>query len=171
MLINNLGPSHAEVRAEIRRLQNLLVSHQTLQKAVDEGVFFPVLASNKDADQGELQAAYTEVYASMDDENKKPLTKKKEGWPPADADLKADEEQILTASTSNSPHFQPHLLSLLMWSSVAVSASSTSANLSVGYGPFALSASHSSFKSKSRTKMDSTATGCKISVQVPQIVG
>ncbi|KAK3365596.1 hypothetical protein B0T24DRAFT_710717 [Lasiosphaeria ovina] len=53
----------------------------------------------------------------------------------------------------------------------AVSASSTSANLSVGYGPFAISGSHSSSKSKSRTKMESTATGCRISVEAPQIVG
>ena len=29
---NNSGPSAAEIRAELRRLQNLLVSHQTLQK-------------------------------------------------------------------------------------------------------------------------------------------
>ena len=43
----------------------------------------------------------------------------------------------------------------------AVSASSTSANLSVGYGPFALSGSHSQSKSSNKTKMQSTATGCK----------
>ncbi|KAF4460909.1 hypothetical protein FALBO_12292 [Fusarium albosuccineum] len=53
----------------------------------------------------------------------------------------------------------------------AVSASSTSANVSIGYGPFALSDSHSSSKSKPRTKMESTANGCRIFVQVPQIVG
>ncbi|KAL0778305.1 hypothetical protein CaCOL14_005958 [Colletotrichum acutatum] len=53
----------------------------------------------------------------------------------------------------------------------AVSASSTSPNLSVGWGPFAISGSHSSSKSKSRTKMESTATGCRISVEAPQIVG
>ncbi|MCJ1328973.1 hypothetical protein MMC10_005650 [Thelotrema lepadinum] len=52
----------------------------------------------------------------------------------------------------------------------AVSASSTSANLSVGYGPFALSGSHSQSKSSNKTKMQSTATGCKISIQAPQIV-
>ncbi|KAK0758399.1 LOW QUALITY PROTEIN: hypothetical protein N5P37_008797 [Trichoderma harzianum] len=85
---NNSGPSPAEVRAEIRRLQNLLVSHKTLQKAVDGGVFFPVLASNKDADQSELQTAYTAVYASMDEENKK-LFEKKEGAPPTEADPNA----------------------------------------------------------------------------------
>ncbi|KAM0438111.1 hypothetical protein ACHAQK_006842 [Fusarium lateritium] len=53
----------------------------------------------------------------------------------------------------------------------AVSASSTQANVSVGWGPFAVSGSHSSSKSKSRTKMESTATGCRISVEAPQIVG
>ncbi|PTB52852.1 hypothetical protein M431DRAFT_557412 [Trichoderma harzianum CBS 226.95] len=84
---NNSGPSPAEVRAEIRRLQNLLVSHKTLQKAVDGGVFFPVLASNKDADQSELQTAYTAVYANMDEENKKLF--EKEGAPPAEADPNA----------------------------------------------------------------------------------
>ncbi|KFZ15398.1 hypothetical protein V501_02726 [Pseudogymnoascus sp. VKM F-4519 (FW-2642)] len=52
----------------------------------------------------------------------------------------------------------------------AVEASSTSANVSVGYGPFSVSASHSQSKSSSKTKMESTATGCKISVQSPQIV-
>ncbi|KAL4403651.1 hypothetical protein CABS03_14911 [Colletotrichum abscissum] len=53
----------------------------------------------------------------------------------------------------------------------AVSASSTQANISVGWGPFAVSGSHSSSKSKSKTKMESTATGCRISVEAPQIVG
>ncbi|PNP54857.1 hypothetical protein THARTR1_04546 [Trichoderma harzianum] len=52
----------------------------------------------------------------------------------------------------------------------AVSASSTTANLSVGYSPFALSGSDSSSKSKFRIKMNFTATGCKISVQALQIV-
>ncbi|GJC97826.1 hypothetical protein ColKHC_06652 [Colletotrichum higginsianum] len=45
------------------------------------------------------------------------------------------------------------------------------ANVSVGWGPFAVSGSHSSSKSKSKTKMESTATGCRISVEAPQIVG
>lgn len=43
----------------------------------------------------------------------------------------------------------------------AVSSSSTSANFSVGWGPFSVSGSHSSSKSESKTKMESTATGCK----------
>ncbi|KAK3370914.1 hypothetical protein B0T24DRAFT_721162 [Lasiosphaeria ovina] len=42
-----------------------------------------------------------------------------------------------------------------------VSASSTSANVSVCYGPCAVSASHRQSKSNSKTKMQSTATGCK----------
>ncbi|KAM0417030.1 hypothetical protein ACHAPT_012996 [Fusarium lateritium] len=53
----------------------------------------------------------------------------------------------------------------------AVSASSTQVNLSVGYGPFSISGSHKQSKSNSKTKMESTATGCKISIQAPQIVG
>ncbi|PTB62270.1 hypothetical protein BBK36DRAFT_1163305 [Trichoderma citrinoviride] len=88
---NNSGPSAAEIRAELRRLQNLLVSHQTLQKAIDEDAFFPILASNKDAGQSDLQAAYAQVYANMDEENKRLLTEKKEGdTPPADDRSKAD---------------------------------------------------------------------------------
>ncbi|KAK7968039.1 uncharacterized protein PG986_002316 [Apiospora aurea] len=51
----------------------------------------------------------------------------------------------------------------------AVSASSTEANLSVGYGPFSISGSHKQSKSSSKTKMESTATGCRISIQAPQI--
>ncbi|KAL6819265.1 hypothetical protein V8C43DRAFT_326288 [Trichoderma afarasin] len=97
---NNSGPSPAEVRAEIRRLQNLLVSHKTLQKAVDDGVFFPVLASNKDADQSELQTAYTAVYASMDEENKK-LFEKKEGAPPAEADPNAAKKESPLSKLEN----------------------------------------------------------------------
>ncbi|KKO98960.1 hypothetical protein THAR02_08924 [Trichoderma harzianum] len=97
---NNSGPSPAEVRAEIRRLQNLLVSHKTLQKAVDDGVFFPVLASNKDADQSELQTAYTAVYASMDEENKK-LFEKKEGTPPAEADPNAAKKESPLSKLEN----------------------------------------------------------------------
>lgn len=97
---NNSGPSPAEVRAEIRRLQNLLVSHKTLQKAVDDGVFFPVLASNKDADQSELQTAYTAVYASMDEENKK-LFEKKEGAPPAEADPNAAKKESSLSKLGN----------------------------------------------------------------------
>ncbi|KAF2745726.1 hypothetical protein M011DRAFT_504598 [Sporormia fimetaria CBS 119925] len=53
----------------------------------------------------------------------------------------------------------------------AVSASSTAANLSVGYGPFSISGSHKQSKSKSKTKMESTATGCRIKIQAPQIIG
>ncbi|KAK8065032.1 hypothetical protein PG997_011779 [Apiospora hydei] len=52
----------------------------------------------------------------------------------------------------------------------AVSASSSEANLSVGYGPFNISGSHKQSKSSSKTKMESTATGCRISIQAPQIV-
>jgi hypothetical protein len=49
-------------------------------------------------------------------------------------------------------------------------SSSTEANLSVGYGPFSLSASHKQSKSKARTKAESTASGMRISLQAPQII-
>ncbi|OTA07299.1 hypothetical protein A9Z42_0081940 [Trichoderma parareesei] len=76
---NNSGPSAAEIRAELRRLQNLLVSHQTLQKAIEGNAFFPVLASNKDAGHGDLEGAYAQVYANMDDKNKELLTRRRVG--------------------------------------------------------------------------------------------
>ena len=52
----------------------------------------------------------------------------------------------------------------------ALESSSTEANVSVGYGPFALSASHKSSKSKSKTHAESTATGMRVSLQAPQII-
>jgi len=53
----------------------------------------------------------------------------------------------------------------------SLESSSTEANISVGYGPFSLSASHKQSKNKSKTRMESTATGMKISLQAPQIIG
>jgi hypothetical protein len=50
-------------------------------------------------------------------------------------------------------------------------ASSTQANISVGWGPFAVSASHKQSSSRSKTRMESTAAGMKISLQAPQIIG
>ncbi|MCJ1379933.1 hypothetical protein MMC17_003036 [Xylographa soralifera] len=50
-------------------------------------------------------------------------------------------------------------------------SSSTEANVSVGWGPFAVSGSHKQSKTKSMTRMESTATGMKISLQAPQIIG
>lgn len=52
----------------------------------------------------------------------------------------------------------------------ALESSSTEANVEVGYGPFALSASHKSSKSKSKTRAEATATGMRISLQAPQII-
>ncbi|KAI0453605.1 hypothetical protein F5B21DRAFT_525595 [Xylaria acuta] len=252
---NNSGSSPAQIRAKPRRLQNLLVSHQTLQKAIGEIAFSPVLASNKDVSQGELQAAYAEVYANMDDENKKLLTEKKEGpkkefnvesclqgvlaldnlikrqrdhtekslsgtnatvrdtegtnkvkadqWlGTRTSQLKADIDELKDLKISPSEEalkrvfereqnidgeyqqFSSFPAAFVVAADVelsspggitkferAVSALSASASLSVGYGPFVFSGSYSSPKSKSRTKMESAATGCKISVQAPQIVG
>ncbi|KAJ7307798.1 hypothetical protein DFH08DRAFT_1051408, partial [Mycena albidolilacea] len=53
------------------------------------------------------------------------------------------------------------------------SSSSTSASLSVGYGPFSASASGSYSKSKTEasSKCEATASGCRITIKSPQIVG
>ncbi|KAL3459170.1 hypothetical protein BJX64DRAFT_291423 [Aspergillus heterothallicus] len=53
----------------------------------------------------------------------------------------------------------------------AIESSSTEANLSVGYGPFAISGSHKQSKSSAKTNAQSTATGMRISLQAPQIIG
>ncbi|KAI9769288.1 MAG: hypothetical protein M1839_003765 [Geoglossum umbratile] len=53
----------------------------------------------------------------------------------------------------------------------AIESSSTEANVSVGYGPFSLAASHKQSKTKSKTSMENTATGMRISLQAPQIIG
>ena len=52
----------------------------------------------------------------------------------------------------------------------SLEASSTQANVSVGWGPFSISSSHKSSKSSSRTKAESTANGMHISLQAPQII-
>lgn len=53
----------------------------------------------------------------------------------------------------------------------SLESSSTEANLSVGYGPFAISGSHKQSQSRSKTKAESTANGMRISLQAPQIIG
>ncbi|KIK63174.1 hypothetical protein GYMLUDRAFT_72397 [Collybiopsis luxurians FD-317 M1] len=52
-------------------------------------------------------------------------------------------------------------------------SSSTSASLSVGFGPFSASASasYSHSKTEASSKCESTASGCRISIQSPQIIG
>ncbi|KAI1741520.1 hypothetical protein F4680DRAFT_66843 [Xylaria scruposa] len=52
----------------------------------------------------------------------------------------------------------------------SLEASATEANVSVGWGPFSISASHKSSSSSSRTHAESTATGMNISLQAPQII-
>ncbi|KAM0548747.1 hypothetical protein ACHAPJ_009743 [Fusarium lateritium] len=66
---SNSKPNPAEIRAEIRRLQSLLASHETLQDAIDNNTFFPVLSSDKVADQNGVKAAYAQVYSDMDSKN------------------------------------------------------------------------------------------------------
>ena len=53
----------------------------------------------------------------------------------------------------------------------SLEASSTEANASVGWGPFGVSASHKQSRNKSKTRTEATATGLKISIQAPQIIG
>jgi hypothetical protein len=53
----------------------------------------------------------------------------------------------------------------------AVESSHTDAQVKVGYGPFSLSASHSQDKSSAKTKMETTATGTRITLEAPAIVG
>ena len=55
--------------------------------------------------------------------------------------------------------------------SSSLEASSTDANVSVGYGPFSVSASHKQSRTKAATRTENTATGMKISLQAPQIIG
>ena len=52
----------------------------------------------------------------------------------------------------------------------SLEASSTEANASIGYGPFAVSAGHKQSQNKSKTRTETTATGMKISLQAPQII-
>ena len=52
----------------------------------------------------------------------------------------------------------------------SLEASSTEANASVGWGPFAVSAAHKQSQNKSKTRTETTATGMKISIQAPQII-
>jgi hypothetical protein len=51
-----------------------------------------------------------------------------------------------------------------------IEASSTQANVSLGWGPFSISSSRKSSTSTSRTKAESTAQGMSISLQAPQII-
>ena len=53
----------------------------------------------------------------------------------------------------------------------AVESSHTDAQVKVGWGPFSLSASHSQDKTSSKTKMETTATGTRITLEAPAIIG
>ncbi|KAI1319649.1 hypothetical protein F5Y16DRAFT_390698 [Xylariaceae sp. FL0255] len=53
----------------------------------------------------------------------------------------------------------------------AVESSHTDAQAKIGYGPFSISASHSQDKSSAKTKMETTATGTRISLEAPAIIG
>lgn len=89
----NSEPTPAELRAELRRLQNLLASHETLKdvclitgqflrkaqadilhlQGIDDDAFFPVITQNSGADDKGLKAAYAEVYSDIDTKNQKTL--------------------------------------------------------------------------------------------------
>ncbi|KAG7294644.1 hypothetical protein NEMBOFW57_004721 [Staphylotrichum longicolle] len=66
---NNGKPNPAEIRAEIRRLQSLLASHETLQDAIEKDAFVPVLSQDNAADDSEVRKAYAQVYSDMDTKN------------------------------------------------------------------------------------------------------
>jgi hypothetical protein len=53
----------------------------------------------------------------------------------------------------------------------AVESSHTDAQAKISYGPFSISASHSQDKSSTRTKMETTATGTRITLEAPAIIG
>ncbi|KAJ4258562.1 hypothetical protein NW757_003130 [Fusarium falciforme] len=53
----------------------------------------------------------------------------------------------------------------------AIDSSSFDANLKVGYGPFSLGASHKQDSASAKTKMETTATGTRISLEAPAIIG
>ncbi|KAM6529803.1 hypothetical protein FALCPG4_007931 [Fusarium falciforme] len=53
----------------------------------------------------------------------------------------------------------------------AIDSSSFDANLKVGYGPFSLGANHKQDSASAKTKMETTATGTRISLEAPAIIG
>ncbi|MCJ1240206.1 hypothetical protein MMC14_008206 [Varicellaria rhodocarpa] len=77
--VNNKNPTPSEIRAEIRRLKNLLASHITLKEGIDKNAIFPVLSENKTDDDNELKQAYANVYSSMEADNEKILDTPKKG--------------------------------------------------------------------------------------------
>ncbi|KAM0293753.1 hypothetical protein ACHAPM_011494 [Fusarium culmorum] len=62
-------PNPTEIRAEIRHLQGLLVSHETLAEAIDKNAFFPVMSSDLTVDNKKVKEAYAHVYNDMDTKN------------------------------------------------------------------------------------------------------
>ncbi|KAK7936085.1 hypothetical protein PG985_001580 [Apiospora marii] len=80
----NNKPTASERRAELRRLRNLLASHEVLLKGVEEKALFPVIAERKAADEGGLRKAYAAVYADMDDK----ANAKLKGPPPGETERK-----------------------------------------------------------------------------------
>ncbi|KAG7042833.1 hypothetical protein JMJ78_0006340 [Colletotrichum scovillei] len=98
---NNHGPSIAEVRAELRRLQNLLASHETLKDAINKNQFHPVLEVNKEADQTNLKSAYLDVYSAMDVLNGGTKDNQKSGGDILDALVKAQKEHTETSLKRN----------------------------------------------------------------------
>ncbi|KAK6511799.1 hypothetical protein TWF481_000705 [Arthrobotrys musiformis] len=82
------------------------------------------------------------------------------------------------------PHFPSYPTSFIVASNVelefrgdttaleeAVESSHTDAQVKIGYGPFSLSGSHSQDKSSAKTKMETTATGTRITLEAPAIIG
>jgi hypothetical protein len=71
----NSGPSAMDLRAEIKRLQNILISHQGLLAAVEANTFVPhVFGDSEDDPNDTLRTKYQQAYADIDaNDRKEPL--------------------------------------------------------------------------------------------------
>ncbi|KAK7705649.1 hypothetical protein SLS64_003602 [Diaporthe eres] len=103
---------------------------------------------------------------------------------PGALDLHKLIDQKNDKALSNYPYFPSYPTAFIVASNVelefrgdttaleeAVESSHTDAQVKVGYGPFSLSASHSQDKSSAKTKMETTATGTRITLEAPAIIG
>ncbi|KAK6352526.1 hypothetical protein TWF730_009350 [Orbilia blumenaviensis] len=103
---------------------------------------------------------------------------------PGALDLHKLIDQKNDSALAKYPHFPSYPTAFIVASNVelefrgdtaaleeAVESSHTDAQVKVGYGPFSLSASHSQDKSSAKTKMETTATGTRITLEAPSIIG
>ncbi|SCO92498.1 uncharacterized protein FRV6_16626 [Fusarium oxysporum] len=103
---------------------------------------------------------------------------------PGALDLHKLIDQKNDKALSNYPYFPSYPTAFIVASNVelefrgdtsaleeAVESSHTDAQVKIGYGPFSLSGSHSQDKSSAKTKMETTATGTRITLEAPSIIG